>query len=764
MGTLFEGPLSMAATAAALAGIAAAALGLLAVGVLRRALRRMAVQLREIRRHPAIGDLPPESEPSLRPLALELNGLLSDLRKRLREGEKTPSVPSVLAGGPTDLALVGLDGEWTVISFSRGAVRLTGWEPVEILDRHVEALFAAGDWERILPKLARRSLMEEGISETVRLQRRDGTAFPARISLAGDPGEAGAAGPMLLAARDLSAERDLEQRLRDSEERYRRLVEEISDGIFIVQDERLAFANRALARLLGLDRDRLGDRPVRDIVDARDLLRVLEVMRRAERGEEPEGEITCLLAARGGPPVEARVSWSGIEFQGRRAVIGTVVDISERARFDRALLKSESRLQATLQSTGDGILVLEPSTTGELRVTLANRAFLDLFGLSGESLLRAPLADLRRLAGERCSRPERFEVLLEGARAGREERLEELEIVAPRRALVDLCAGTVRSPGGDPLGLIVTARDVTARVESAAGLRRSLDDLTRTKADLEGACTDLADAQKALAERNAQLETLNAELRSLDEMKSNLLANVSHELHTPLVSIKGYTEMILKRKLGPLTPEQERGLGVALKNVDRLIEMIDNLLSFSRMEKGETQLSLEDVPFWQLVDEAMEMVGERIRKKNITMTTQYETDGLVVRCDRVKIGQVLTNLLTNAVKFNREGGRITLAARRGPKGFIEVDVADTGVGIPPEALDKIFERFYQVDATARRRYEGTGIGLSIVRDILRLHGCSIRVASEVGKGSVFTITLPLARDQEVPTARPPAAERGRARD
>lgn len=753
----------MAAVAAALAGIAAAVLGLLAAGLLRRGLRRVAAQLREIRRHPVIGELPSESGPSLRALTLELNGLLDDLRTRLRERDSKTPVLDVLAGGPPDVALVGIDAEWRVISFSRGAVRLAGWEPVEILDRHVEALFAPGDWERILPKLSRRTLMEAGISETVRLQRRDGTAFPARISLAGAAGQAGAPGPRLMVARDLSAESDIEERLRESEERYRRLVEEISDGIFIVQDERLAFANRALARLLGFDREQVIGRPFREFVGTRDLLRVLEVMRRAEGGEETGGEITCLLGTKSGPPIEARIRWSGTEYQGRRAVVGTVVDVSERARSDRALVKSEARLQATLQSTGDGILVLEPSAAGELQVTLANRAFQELFGLSEEVLLRIALADLCRLVGGRCSGPGQFEALLEGARAGREEHVEELEIVAPRRILADLSAGTVRSPGGEPLGLIVTARDVTARVESAAGLRRSLDDLSRTKADLEGAYTELAETQKTLADRNAQLETLNAELRSLDEMKSNLLANVSHELHTPLVSIKGYTEMILKRKLGPLTPEQERGLGVALKNIDRLIEMIDNLLSFSRMEKGETQLNLEDVPFWHLVDEAVEMVGERIRKKNITLTTQYETDGLVVRCDRVKIGQVLTNLLTNAVKFNREGGRITITARRGTKGFIDVGVADTGVGIPPEALEKIFERFYQVDGTARRRYEGTGIGLSIVRDILRLHGCSIRVTSEVGKGSVFTITLPLARGQEVPAPGPPSAGRGRAR-
>jgi len=319
------------------------------------------------------------------------------------------------------------------------------------------------------------------------------------------------------------------------------------------------------------------------------------------------------------------------------------------------------------------------------------------------------------------------------------------------------------SEGAGSLGVIVTARDVSRRVEAERQLRKGFEELSRAKSELERVNRELADVQKEVGERNEQLVKLNTELRSLDEMKSNLLANVSHELHTPLVSIKGYTEMVLKRRLGPLTPEQERGLGVALKNIDRLIEMIDNLLSFSRIEQGETQLNLEDVPLWQIVDETIELVGERIRKKSLSVTTQYETDELVVRGDRVKFGQVLVNLLTNAIKFNKEEGRITLTVRKGPKGFLEVEVADTGAGIPEEALDKIFERFYQADSSPRRKYEGTGIGLSIVRDILRLHGCTIRVKSQVGIGSVFTFTLPLARDQQVSASRT-APDRSRERN
>jgi PAS domain S-box-containing protein len=747
------------------AAVVGVALAILAIGTLRRAARRMAAQIEEIRRHAPIGELAPESDPGLRALAAEINLLLRDLRSRLRLVQGRSGDLQALIDGPPDLALVSSDAAWRILSFSRGAAHLTGWAREEILDHHLETLFAPGEWERILPKLARRSLRDAGIADTVRLQRRDGSTFPAHVSIGPAQGEAGGAGAILLTAFDLTSQDELERRLRDAEEGYRRLVEGIGDGVFIVQSDRLAYANPALARLLGVEREALMGMPFKDLVSADDLLRVQDHFRRVERGELPgSGTVDCRLARRGGGPIEARIAWGATDLQGRRAVVGAVADLTERARVERKIALSEARLQAALHSTGDGILVIGAGDRG-LRAIVANRAFCSLFGVHSGQLAAMEPEALKAALDERSSAPGALQEFLAGALAPGEGefRLEGLELATPGRALVDLVAGPVRSASGEIVGRILTVRDVTARADMESSLRKSLDDLGRAKSELEAAYRDLTEAQSALSLRNQQLETLNAELKSLDEMKSALLANVSHELHTPLVSIKGYTEMILKRRLGPLTPEQERGLGVALKNIDRLVEMIDNLLSFSRMEKGETQLHLEDVPFWQLVDEAVELVGERVRKKNVTITTQYEADDLIVRADRTKLGQVLTNLLTNAVKFNREGGRITIAARRGDRGFIEVDVEDTGIGIPAEEQEKIFERFYQVDASPSRKYEGTGIGLSIVRDILRLHGCSIRVTSEAGKGSVFTFTLPLAREAKPSEARPPIG-RGRSRE
>src|SRR6266850_1582616 len=179
MGTSFESALGIAAAVAIMAGVVALALSVLSIGLLRRALRRVIDQIEELRRHPLVGVLPPETDPALRALTLELNNLLADLRARLQEAAKRSADLEGLAAGPPDLALIGADADWTVTFFSRGAVNLLGWAPEEIAGRHVEALFAPGEWDRLLPKLARRSLREAGLSEVVRLLRRDGTAFPA---------------------------------------------------------------------------------------------------------------------------------------------------------------------------------------------------------------------------------------------------------------------------------------------------------------------------------------------------------------------------------------------------------------------------------------------------------------------------------------------------------------------------------------------------------------------------------------------------------
>ncbi|MBM3289798.1 MAG: response regulator, partial [Candidatus Hydrogenedentes bacterium] len=256
----------------------------------------------------------------------------------------------------------------------------------------------------------------------------------------------------------------------------------------------------------------------------------------------------------------------------------------------------------------------------------------------------------------------------------------------------------------------------------------------------------LENLQQSLEEVTLARERLheaNEELKTLDEMKTNLLSNVSHELRTPLVSVMGYTDMIINGKAGPVNAEQKEYLGISLRNIEKLVTLIENLLDFSRLHRGTETIVFDEFDLCDCARASMQIIQPVADGRGITLELNAPEGPLLVEGDKSKLGQVFTNLLSNAVKFNRAGGSVTVELT--PKDdCVHVAVHDTGIGIPQEALDKVFTRFYQYDSSSTRKYGGTGIGLSISQDIARLHGTRITASSEVGKGSTFRFVLPLA--------------------
>jgi signal transduction histidine kinase/DNA-binding response OmpR family regulator len=272
---------------------------------------------------------------------------------------------------------------------------------------------------------------------------------------------------------------------------------------------------------------------------------------------------------------------------------------------------------------------------------------------------------------------------------------------------------------------------------------------------------------EALEESNKKLGAANEELKELDRMKSDLLANVSHELRTPLTAIKGYTDYILERKLGTITEKQEKGLVVVQRNLERLSKSINALLDFSRMDVGRIVLNIQPFPLPALVEQIQTTVRSELDKKGLTLATRIDPALPPVVADREKLSAVLENLVINAIKFTPEGGRILIAARRGTvaggtRAVAEIEVTDTGIGIPPDQLGRIFNRFHQVESSTTRRFGGVGLGLAIVKSILEAHGASIQVDSVEGKGTAFRFQLPLAEKAEA--AAPPARAPERAEE
>jgi signal transduction histidine kinase len=251
--------------------------------------------------------------------------------------------------------------------------------------------------------------------------------------------------------------------------------------------------------------------------------------------------------------------------------------------------------------------------------------------------------------------------------------------------------------------------------------------------------------QSALAIQNARLfheiEDKSRQLEVVSQHKSEFLANMSHELRTPLNAIIGFSEVLLERMFGEVNEKQVEYLQDILESGRHLLSLINDILDLSKIEAGRMELELTDFNFPQAIDNAVMLVRERAERRGITLSRLVDERLGQIRGDERKIRQVLLNLLSNAIKFTPEGGRIEVRAVP-VDGSVEVSVTDTGVGIAPEDQEAVFEEFRQVGG-AERKAEGTGLGLTLCRKFVELHGGKIWVKSQVGAGSTFTFAIPL---------------------
>jgi len=255
-------------------------------------------------------------------------------------------------------------------------------------------------------------------------------------------------------------------------------------------------------------------------------------------------------------------------------------------------------------------------------------------------------------------------------------------------------------------------------------------------------------AQVAVALQNANLYAEQAaivtRLRELDHLKSTFLANMSHELRTPLNSILGFTDVMLEGLDGPLTDLMESDLKVVQKNGKHLLNLINDVLDMAKIEAGKMSLSLERFNLQEVLEEVVEIIGPLARDKALDLRIATEpTDALDLTADRIRLRQVMINLVGNAIKFT-EQGVITLQAKQ-HNGSVRVAIRDTGFGIPPDKLEAIFEAFSQVDTSTTRKAGGTGLGLPISRRLIELHGGRLWAESSgiPGEGSTFFVELPL---------------------
>jgi len=465
------------------------------------------------------------------------------------------------------------------------------------------------------------------------------------------------------------------------------------------------FANEAYYQLVG-HREIVGRPLLEALPEIREqgFAEVIELVR--ETGEPWLGrEIPVELQRTAGAPIETRyvdtVFQLLVEADGTRS--GVVVhgsDVTEQVLARRDVEAARAELAATLESISDAFYAVD----ADFRFVYVNRRTEELWGRRREELLgRHYWSEFPAAVGSESYHMHR--------RVMAERRPLHYETLSP---LVD--------------------RWIEMSLYPTAG------------GGLSCYFRDIADRKAAEAERERLLageRTAREEAEGANRAKSEFLAVMSHELRTPLNAIDGYAELMELGIRGPVTESQRQDLARIRKSQRHLLGLVNGVLNYSRVEAGAVRYDLEDIWVHEALGACEALVAPQARSRDLVLHVGGCTPPPAVRADREKLQQVVLNLLSNAVKFTEPGGRVDVACVTAAD-HVAITITDTGRGIAPDQLDRIFEPFVQVDASRTRTSEGVGLGLAISRDLARGMGGDLTAESTFGRGSTFTLTLPRA--------------------
>jgi len=380
----------------------------------------------------------------------------------------------------------------------------------------------------------------------------------------------------------------------------------------------------------------------------------------------------------------------------------------------KPIVDSLHRFSELLESAPDAILELD----SEGRIMLLNRMAEQLFGYTRGELLGQTVETLVPEALRGAHHRHRTEYLDQPVTRPMGSGL---KLEARRKDGSHFPVEISLSPGKSVTGFRVTAiiRDVTER--------RQMEDQLRVV------------QEKYVHE----LELRNKESEQANQLKTEFLSNMSHELRSPLHTIIGFSELLAEELEGSLNDKQQRFIGHILRDSQHLLDLINDLLDLTKIEAGRLELQHEAFPIKAVIEETISSVRPRATAKSVEIPTDVSIP-TVVFADRLRLKQILHNLLTNAVKFTPNGGKVRVEAGHRDR-FAEISVSDTGIGIPEDQHQAVFDKFYQVRTATKGGSEGTGLGLAITKRLIELHGGSIWLQSELGKGSRFTFTIPLVQ-------------------
>ncbi|ADE35962.1 PAS domain S-box protein [Methanohalophilus mahii] len=384
-----------------------------------------------------------------------------------------------------------------------------------------------------------------------------------------------------------------------------------------------------------------------------------------------------------------------------RYIVGSSQDITGRIKAENELRQSKQKYQSLVENLNEIVYTLDQNAT----VTYVTPNIENISGYKPEEVIGKNFVEFVHPDDIR-GRMEQFRKVLSGIDEPSEYRF--------------------LTKSGDTVWVRTNAKPII-KDDKIVGIQGLLMDIT----DVKKAEKQLEDAVLRANEMAIQAEYAN-------KTKSQFLANMSHELRTPLNSVIGFSDILLKEIKGELNDSQKKYISNISNGGRHLLDLINDILDLSKIEAGKMELACEDLNLDSVFSEIESVISPQAQKKSIDLEISKPAD-IEINADKSKIKQIIFNLLSNAIKFTDENGKVSMSAGEVDRDQVEITVKDTGIGIPEDKLDKIFDPFMQADSSTSRKYGGTGLGLPLVKEYVEMHGGEILVESEVGKGSVFTL-------------------------